>query len=170
MGSPDAGCQNTLAPAMQVAISGTACVLLRPSRAEGRGNAGPVESVENQTAVSLDFHRPLEISQRRRDSHTSTASSLRRMEKWKTKSRFPTFPRGASDDDDGSGSQNQKPKKGSRPLRGLLTPLFRRSPTHPDFMLILRLENAGRPVPPARRGVAHAIRDIAIQLRVGRIA
>jgi hypothetical protein len=33
------------------------------------------------------------------------------MEKWKTKSRFPTFPRGASDDDDGSPLNPQNRRK-----------------------------------------------------------
>src|SRR5579862_403701 len=37
--------------------------------------------------------------------------SLRRMEKWKTKTRFPTFPRGASDDDDGCCLQPQIRRK-----------------------------------------------------------
>ena len=37
--------------------------------------------------------------------------SLRRMEKWKTQTRFPTFPRGASDDDDGSGLQTKNRRK-----------------------------------------------------------
>jgi transposase len=42
---------------------------------EGGGKDGAVETVENQTAVSHRFHRPLEISQKARDSHFSTAST-----------------------------------------------------------------------------------------------
>src|SRR6266403_798141 len=32
------------------------------------------------------------LAKSRRDSHISTAPATRRMEKWKTKNRFPTFP------------------------------------------------------------------------------
>jgi transposase len=39
----------------------------------GRGNAGPVEAVENQTQVSHHSHRPLEIASG--DSHISTATA-----------------------------------------------------------------------------------------------
>jgi hypothetical protein len=47
------------------------------------------------------------------------------MEKWKTKTTFPTFPHGARDDDYKSPVlQNLKFKKGSRPLRGLLIPIL----------------------------------------------
>ena len=38
-----------------------------------RGKGGPVEDVQNQTQVSHDSHRPLEISPTPRDSHFSTA-------------------------------------------------------------------------------------------------
>jgi transposase len=44
---------------------------------EGRGKGGTVEAVENQTQVSHRSHRPLEISQTTRDSHFSTASTIR---------------------------------------------------------------------------------------------
>ena len=44
---------------------------------EGRGKGGPVDAVENQTQVSHRVHRPLEISQTTRDSHFSTASTIR---------------------------------------------------------------------------------------------
>jgi hypothetical protein len=46
------------------------------------------------------------------------------MEKWKTETRFPTFPRGARDDYESPVLQNLKSKKGSRPLRGLLIPIL----------------------------------------------
>src|SRR6266571_2988417 len=39
------------------------------------------------------FPQPLgNLAKDRRDSHISTAPATRRMEKWKTKTRFPTFP------------------------------------------------------------------------------
>src|SRR6202035_220827 len=51
---------------------------------------------------------------------------VHRMEKWKTKKRFPTFPCDARDDNHGFSLSNPTPKKGSRSLRGLLTlPTFR---------------------------------------------
>jgi hypothetical protein len=40
---------------------------------ESRGKGGTVEAVENQKPVSHRSHRPLEIPQKRRDSHFSTA-------------------------------------------------------------------------------------------------
>src|SRR3989442_1407098 len=62
-------------------------------RAERCGNAGAVESVESQRQASPSFHEPLgNLAKSRRDSHISTAPATRRMEKWKTKNRFPTFP------------------------------------------------------------------------------
>jgi hypothetical protein len=59
---------------------------------ESCGNGGVVESVEIQKQDFPSSHRSLEISQNRRDSHIPTAPATRRVEKWKTKSRFPTFP------------------------------------------------------------------------------
>ena len=53
---------------MQTAIAAAEVEL----RERGRGNAGAVESVENQTQVSHSFHRPLKISQPRRDFHIPT--------------------------------------------------------------------------------------------------
>jgi len=43
---------------------------------EGRGNAGSVESVENQTQVFHASHSPLKIPQTRRDFHIPTASVM----------------------------------------------------------------------------------------------
>ena len=70
---------------------------MMPRRKTGRrvscGNAGPVESVESQKQASPSFHKPLgNLAKDRRDSHISTAPATRRMGKWKTKSRFSTFP------------------------------------------------------------------------------
>jgi hypothetical protein len=57
------------------------------------GNAGAVESVESQRQASHSFHEPLgNLANTRRDSHIPTAPTTRAMEKWKTKSRFSTFP------------------------------------------------------------------------------
>jgi hypothetical protein len=109
---------------------------------EGRGNAGPVESVENQRRVSHAFHRPLEISQKARDSHIPTAR-LRGHGKVENQRQVFHFPTAARDDDPCSLSENQKPKKGSRPLRGLLIPYPFSLPSNgTDFMLIVQLENA----------------------------
>ncbi len=65
--------QGAAAAPVQDRITGSTQIPVRPSLPEGRGNAGAVESVENQTQVFPASHRPLEISQERRDSHISTA-------------------------------------------------------------------------------------------------
>jgi transposase len=44
-------------------------------KANGGGKGGPVETVENPKAVFPRSHRPLEIPQRRRDSHFPTAAT-----------------------------------------------------------------------------------------------
>ena len=57
------------------------------------GNAGAVESVESQKQASPSFHEPL--GNLAKGGEIPTFPQLRRrgrMEKWKTKSRFPTFP------------------------------------------------------------------------------
>ncbi len=83
------------------------------------GNAGAVESMENQTQVFHPSHRSLQIPQPRRDSHIPTGSTT-------------------------ISQSNLKPKKGPRPLRGLALPLSPRSlPFGASFMLIFQLENAG---------------------------
>src|ERR1039457_3023611 len=62
-------------------------------KGESYGNAGAVESVESQKQASPSFHEPLgNLAEGRRDSHISTAPATRRMGKWKTKSKFSTFP------------------------------------------------------------------------------
>lgn len=78
---------------MQSAVAGSTAVPL--AEPEGRGNAGSVESMENQTQVSHAFHRHLKIP--RRDFHISTAPAMTMLTELKS-------------------------KKGSRPLRGL--PIF----------------------------------------------
>ena len=61
----------------------------RPTQAdkppESRGKGGPVETVENQNAVSHRSHRPLEIPQQRRDSHFPTAPTIRSLLRKKTR-------------------------------------------------------------------------------------
>src|SRR5271169_3850217 len=62
-------------------------------RKESCGNGGSVERVESQRRAFHPFHEPLgNLAKKRRDSHIPTAPATRRMEKWKTKTRFPTFP------------------------------------------------------------------------------
>jgi hypothetical protein len=46
---------------------------------ESCGNAGAVESLENQPQVFHPSHRPLEISQQRRDFHIPTAPTTSRI-------------------------------------------------------------------------------------------
>jgi hypothetical protein len=64
------------------------------------------------------------------------------LEKWKTKSRFPTFPAPLATTT--VVCLNPKPKKGSQPLRGLLilAPALAARYGGADFMLIFQLENA----------------------------
>ena len=50
-----------------------------------RGKGGTVEAVENHKPVSHRSHRPLEIPQKRRDSHFSTASTTSSLFKKKTR-------------------------------------------------------------------------------------
>ena len=123
---------------MQNTVAGTTALSIA-----GRGNAGPVESVEKQRQLSHSFHRPLEISQKARDSHISTARRRDhgKVENQKQVSHFPTAARNYYC----CLSTTQKPKKGSRPLRGLLIPPipFSLRSNGTDFMLILQLENAG---------------------------
>jgi len=85
-------------------------------------------------------------SRRKREISTFPPPGFTAMEKWKTKKPVSHFPTAARDDDSCSLSENQKPKKGSRPLRGLLIsyPFSLRS-NEADFMLIFRLENALAP-------------------------
>jgi len=98
--------------------------------------------MENQRRVSHAFHRPLEISQKTRDSHIPTAR-LHGHGKVENQKQVSHFPTAARDDDYCSLSENQKPKKGSRPLRGLLISYaFSLRSNGADFMLIFRLENA----------------------------
>jgi hypothetical protein len=52
-----------------------------------------VESLESQEQTFHPSHEPLgNLAKSGRDSHIPTAPATRLMEKWKTKTRFPTFP------------------------------------------------------------------------------
>ena len=85
---------------------------------KARGNAGAVESLENQNQVFHPSHRPLQIPQPQRDLHIPTGSTAAPL-------------------------SNPKPKKGPRPLRSLVLPLLLQLRTpRADFMLIFQLENA----------------------------
>ena len=61
--------------------------------------------------LSTRSHRSLEISPTPRDFHIPTAQAGRGWKTWKTKTRFPTFPRGARDDYHESLFKLQKPRK-----------------------------------------------------------
>jgi hypothetical protein len=57
----------------------------RQARPESRGKDGPVKAVENHKSVFHRSHRPLEIPQKQRDSHFSTASTTGPLPKKKTR-------------------------------------------------------------------------------------
>jgi transposase len=62
-----------------------------------RGKGGPVEAVENHKPVSHRSHRPLEIPQKRRDSHFPTASTTSSLLKKKTRKPASASRRGTAD-------------------------------------------------------------------------
>lgn len=88
---------------------------VRKTRSRGScGNAEAVERVESQRQASHSFHEPLgNLAKGGRDSHIPTARA-KRLEKWKTKIRFPTFPTPLRDYNPGFASQTK-----TRPLGGL---------------------------------------------------
>ena len=61
-----------------------------------RGKGGPVEAVENHKPVSHRSHRPLEIPQKRRDSHFPTASTTSSLPKKKTRKPPSASQRGTA--------------------------------------------------------------------------
>ena len=127
---------------MQNAVSRSAAVPI--AELGGGGNAGPVESVENQPPVSHAFHRPLKIPQQRRDFHISTALACAAWKSGKPKVGFPLFhPAHAMMMTVLSLNPQKQRKEVGRYAASilLLIPLsLRSSETH--FMLIFRLENA----------------------------
>jgi len=92
---------------------------------EGCGNAGPVERVEKQKQLSHSFHRPLEISQTARDFHIPTA----RLRATMTLISL-------------SKHKNQRKEAGRYAASPLNFHDHLVLETEPDFMIILRLENA----------------------------
>jgi hypothetical protein len=103
-----------------------------------------MESVEKQTQLFPSFHSPLEISQKARDSHIPTAWHRPGWKSGKPKSGFPLSHAGLATTTTISQLSEQKPKRGDRPLRGLLITFQDHLvlETETDFRIILRLENA----------------------------
>jgi hypothetical protein len=123
---------------------------VRRAQATGRrsggvgGNGGTLERAEKQKQLSRPFHNPLEISQKARDFHIPTAR-LRGHGKEENQKPVSLFPTAARDGDPISLYPSPKTEKGSRPLGGLPPSHFHDHlvlETKPDFMIILRLENA----------------------------
>jgi len=113
-------------------------------RGKGYGNGGAVEREEKHKQLSLSFHRPLEISQKARDSHIPTAWHRPGWKSGKPKSGFPLSHAGLATTATVCPDLEPKNKKGDRPLRGLLL-IFQDHlvlETGTDFRSILRLENA----------------------------
>ena len=125
---------------MQGAVTASALPIAEPG---GRGNAGAVESVENQTQVFHAFHRPLKIPQTRRDFHISTARACTAWKSGKPKNGFPLFhPAHAMTMTVLlSELKNQRKEVGRSAASSFLYPAL--PPVEPhDFMLIFQLENA----------------------------
>jgi hypothetical protein len=120
---------------MQSAVSGSAAFSI--GEQWGRGNDGAMESMENQPQVFHAFHRPLKISQNRRDFHIPTAPACNAWKSGKPKDRFPTFPPGARDHDDCAVCELKEQRKEVAATRPPHSP-------YPNFMLIFQLENARR--------------------------
>ena len=86
-------------------------------------------------------------SRRKREIPTFPPPGFAAMEKWKTKSRFPTFPQPLATMTPVLSLKIKNQRKEVGPLRGLHIPYpfsLRSNGTH--FMLILRLENAECPI------------------------
>jgi hypothetical protein len=98
----------------------------------------------------------LEISQRRRDSHISTARRRPAGERGKPNSGFPHSPAKRATANAALSSEQQKQIIGRSARKTGEKPLAARSPlsfqyhlaleTKVDFSIILRLENAARPI------------------------
>jgi hypothetical protein len=112
----------------------------------GRGNAGPVERVENQTQVSHSSHRPLEISQTPRDFHIPTAQASTAWKSGKPKTGFPLSHTVPATTTTVSLSPNPNPKeRKSAAARPLHPPNFQDHlvlESKPGFRIILGLEYA----------------------------
>src|ERR1035438_8704634 len=107
---------------------------------------GPWKAWKSKSSFSPLSTAPWE-SRQRREIPTFPQPGMPRMGKWKTKIRFPTFPRGACDDDRGLSvfrTKNQE-RRSARFAASSIT-FFRihaRLETELCFRIILRLENAG---------------------------
>src|ERR1035438_7700253 len=101
--------------------------------AEGRGNAGAVESGQNQTQVLPVSHHPLKIPQNRRDSHISTAPACTAWKSGKQKTGFPLDQAAPATRD--CELRDQRKEVGRHAASSF---------SCPDFMLIFQLENAPR--------------------------
>jgi hypothetical protein len=162
MRAQDGGCQGAVVAALQAGIAGaatregiaqgqlerrernTTCAGAQ-TRGKGCGNDGPLESTEKQRQLSRPSHRPLEISQRRRDSHIPTAQLRPGWKSGKPKAGFPLSHTWLATVTIVSSSENQKTKKGNRPPGDLFLLVFQNHAvleTKTDFRIILRLENA----------------------------
>ena len=100
--------ESEIAARLQDGITAAAEVSMKAPQ-QGRGNDGTVESVANHEQVSPSSHRPLEISQGRRDSHIPTARRHPAGERGKPKSGFPHSPADARDGDCESLFRTAKP-------------------------------------------------------------
>src|ERR1019366_2003276 len=106
---------------------------------------GPWKAWKSKSSFSPLSTAPWE-SRQRREIPTFPQPGMPRMGKWKTKIRFPTFPRGACDDDRGLSvfrTKNQE-RRSARFAASSIT-FFRihaRLETELCFRIILRLENA----------------------------
>jgi hypothetical protein len=109
-----------------------------------------VESVENQTAVSHPFHRPLEISQKRRDFHIPTAPACAGWKSGKPKAGFPLFHAAQAMMMTVLVSKNQNRRKGRCAASASSLAPTQSFTSQSTFMLILRLENAHKR--PGQRG------------------
>src|ERR1039458_3344286 len=145
--------ESEIAARLQDGITAAAEVSMKAPQ-QGRGNDGAVESVENHEQVSPSSHRPLEISQGRRDSHIPTARRrpARAGGRPKRGRRPSPAKRATATASPSSEQQNQTlgrsaRKTGARPL-AVHPPLpfqyHLALETKVDFSIILRLENAQR--------------------------
>ena len=125
---------------MQSTVSASAAIPI--GEGWGRGNDGVVESVENQPQVFHASHRPLKISQNRRDFHIPTAPACAAWKSGKPKTGFPlSHPAHATTMTVLVCKLKDQRKEVGRYAAS--------SFSCPDFMLILQLENAGRAILPA---------------------
>jgi len=155
----DGAGEGQAAAVLQTGIASTTAVPVTTA-GQGCGNDGAVERVENQKQVSHPFHRPLEISQRARDSHIPTAPAIliglrenrgtgKNCGPWKSgnpKAEFPLSHRPDSLRRKEGDRFEQAPEGAERkPVSAAARLRFQYHlalETKDDFSIILRLENA----------------------------